>query len=99
MMSARVYEHDLRDVEVAISLYRRVLEIDAFNLPAAESLERLFRTTERYADLSLVLQKKSEISELKDVHPRDGGISSPEWKTFIFKLWEFLEIVKNVDFF
>ena len=61
MMSARVYEHDLRDVEVAISLYRRVLEIDAFNLPAAESLERLFRTTERYADLSLVLQKKSEI--------------------------------------
>ena len=31
------------------------------NLAAAESLERLFRQTERYQDLSLILQRKAEI--------------------------------------
>src|SRR5207248_894056 len=37
-MSARVYENDIGNVEVAIGLYRRVLEIDPTNLAAAESL-------------------------------------------------------------
>ncbi len=61
MMSARVYQADLGDVETAIGLYRRVLEIDEAHLAAAESLERLFRQTERYQDLSLILQRKSSI--------------------------------------
>ena len=61
MMSARVYEADIGDVDTAISLYRRVLEIDVNNLAAAESLERLFRQTERYQDLSQILQRKAEI--------------------------------------
>jgi len=61
MMSARVYEADIGDVDTAIGLYRRVLEIDPANLAAAESLERLFRQTERYQDLSLILQGKAEI--------------------------------------
>ena len=48
-MSARVYESDIGDVDSAIRHYRKVLEIDAANLAAAESLERLFRGRERYA--------------------------------------------------
>jgi tetratricopeptide (TPR) repeat protein len=63
MMSARVYEHDLGNFDTAVSLYRRVLEISPAHLAAAESLERLFRTTERYADLSLILQTKADILE------------------------------------
>jgi tetratricopeptide (TPR) repeat protein len=61
MMSARVQENDLGNVDTAIALYRKVLEIDPLSLPAAESLERLFRMTERYQELSIVLQRKSEI--------------------------------------
>ena len=63
MISARVYEADIGDVDTAIGLYRRVLEIEPSNLSAAESLERLFRHTERYQDLSLILQSKAEILE------------------------------------
>ncbi len=63
MTSARVQESDLGNVDNAIALYRKVLEIDPLSLAAAESLERLFRTTERYQDLSLILQRKSEILE------------------------------------
>ncbi|AKU99995.1 TPR domain protein, putative component of TonB system [Labilithrix luteola] len=61
MISARVYEADIGDVDTAIALYRRVLEIDATLLAAATSLERLFRQTERYQDLSQILQRKAEI--------------------------------------
>jgi tetratricopeptide (TPR) repeat protein len=60
-MSARVYENDLGEVESAIAHYRTVLSLDATNLDAAESLERLFRHAERYPDLSLILQRKAEI--------------------------------------
>ena len=63
MTSARVQETDLGNVDTAIALYRRVLEIDPLSLAAAESLERLFRATERYAELSIILQRKSEILE------------------------------------
>src|SRR6202012_6097005 len=63
MTSARVRESDLGNVDTAIALYRKVLEIDPLSLAAAESLERLFRTSERYAELSIILQRKSEILE------------------------------------
>jgi tetratricopeptide (TPR) repeat protein len=63
MTSARVQENDLGSVDLAIGLYRRVLEIDPLNLAAAESLERLFRASERYQDLSIILQRKSEMLE------------------------------------
>ncbi len=49
MTSARVQETDLGNVDTAIALYRKVLEIDPLSLAAAESLERLFRASERYA--------------------------------------------------
>ncbi|NUP10097.1 MAG: tetratricopeptide repeat protein [Polyangiaceae bacterium] len=60
-MAARVYENDLGAAEPAIAHYRKVLEIDQHNLPAAEALERIFRASERYAELSEVLQQKADI--------------------------------------
>ena len=63
MTSARVQETDLGNVDTSIALYRKVLEIDPLSLAAAESLERLFRASERYAELSIILQRKSEILE------------------------------------
>ncbi|MGA7124127.1 MAG: tetratricopeptide repeat protein, partial [Polyangiaceae bacterium] len=63
MMSASANEDDIGNVDAAIALYRKVLEIDPLNLSAARSLERLFRATERYQDLSIALQRKSEILE------------------------------------
>src|SRR6202044_2735180 len=62
-MSARVYEEDLQNIDTAISLYQRVLENDPLNLNAAESLERLFRSANRYPELALILQRKAEILE------------------------------------
>lgn len=63
MTSARVHENDLGNVDTAIALYRKVLEIDPLSLAAAEALERLFRASERYQELSIILQRKSEILE------------------------------------
>ena len=42
------------------------------NLAAAESLERLFRGAERYAELSLILQRKAEI--LEDVDEKKDAL-------------------------
>jgi beta-hydroxylase len=39
------------------------------------------------AELLDVLQIKGRVPELKDVHPRDARISSPQWKTYVMKLW------------
>jgi tetratricopeptide (TPR) repeat protein len=63
MMAAHVHENDLGNVDTAIALYRKVLEIDPLSLAAAEALERLFRSSERYQELSITLQRKSEILE------------------------------------
>jgi tetratricopeptide (TPR) repeat protein len=61
--SARVYELDLGNLPVATSLYQRVLEIDPANLGAAEALEAVYRGTNKYPELSHILQRKSEIVE------------------------------------
>jgi golgin subfamily B member 1 len=61
--AARVFENDVGDVDRAIELYRRVLTIDPTNLAAAVALQTLFQSTERYADMSLILQRKAEILE------------------------------------
>jgi len=66
-MSARVYQHDLHDLESAIRHFQQVLNIDPGNISAAEALEELFRGAERYADLSVILQRKAEILD----HPED----------------------------
>ncbi|HVU04695.1 MAG TPA: tetratricopeptide repeat protein [Polyangiaceae bacterium] len=59
--AARVVENDVGDVNRAIELYRKVLGIDPTNLAAAESLQTLFQSTERFADMSLILQRKAEM--------------------------------------
>ncbi len=61
--SAQVQEEDLGNASAAVSLYRKVLETDPLSLTATDALERLFRASEQYQDLSLVLQRKSEILE------------------------------------
>ena len=62
--AARVFENDVGNVERAIGLYRNVLDIDPANLAAAESLQALFQATERYADMSAILQRKAEILDI-----------------------------------
>jgi len=62
-VAARVYEHDLQNLPVATSIYQRVLEIDPTNLGAAEALEALYRSTDKFPELSHILQRKSEIVE------------------------------------
>lgn len=64
--AARVYESDVQNVEKAIELYRKVLTIDPMNLGAAESLQALFQVTGRYADMSLILQRKAEILDIPE---------------------------------
>ncbi|HEU4412622.1 MAG TPA: tetratricopeptide repeat protein [Polyangiaceae bacterium] len=70
--SARVYEHDLGDLTSAVAHYRKVLSIDPTSLDAATSLERLFQQSERYGDLSLILQRKAEI--LDDVNDKKAAL-------------------------
>ncbi|MCC6214783.1 MAG: tetratricopeptide repeat protein [Polyangiaceae bacterium] len=71
-LAARVLQNEVGDVDRAIELYRRVLHIDPTNLAAAESLEALFQATERYADMSLILQRKAQI--LEDLDAQKGAL-------------------------
>ena len=64
--AARIYEREVADIDRAIDLYRRVLVIDPVNLEAAESLQALYQATERFGDMSLILQRKSEILDSID---------------------------------
>ncbi|HSN99926.1 MAG TPA: tetratricopeptide repeat protein, partial [Candidatus Nanopelagicales bacterium] len=73
-MSAQVYEQDLGDMDSAVRHFRKVLEIDPANLYAAESLERIFRTAERYQELSQILQQKAEI--LDDINEKKAALFS-----------------------
>ncbi len=70
--AARVFEGDVGDVDRAIELYRKVLTIDPTNLAAAEALQVLFQSTERYADMSLILQRKAEI--LDDIDAQKAAL-------------------------
>src|SRR6185436_9753336 len=63
---------DIGDVDSAIRHYRKVLEIDGKNLPAAESLDRIFRGAERYQELSQILQQKADI--LDDVVEKKNAL-------------------------
>lgn len=70
--AARVFETDVGNIDRAIELYRKVLSIDPMNLAAAESLQALFQSTERYGDMSLVLQRKAEI--LDDIDEQKAAL-------------------------
>jgi tetratricopeptide (TPR) repeat protein len=70
--AARVYEGDLGDTDRAVELYRKVLVIDPTNLAAADALQALFQATERFADMSVILQRKAEI--LEDVDQQKAAL-------------------------
>jgi tetratricopeptide (TPR) repeat protein len=70
--AARVFEHDVPNVERAIELYQRVLGIDPTNLAAAEALQAQFQSVERYADMSVILQRKA--SMLEDVDQQKNAL-------------------------
>jgi tetratricopeptide (TPR) repeat protein len=71
-MSARVFENDLGDLDSSVRHYTKVLELDSRNLGAAESLERIFSRSERYPELSKVLQQKAEL--LDDLADRKAAL-------------------------
>ncbi len=71
-LAAQVFVDDVPNVERAIDLYQRVLGIDAANLAAAEALQALFQQSERYADMSLILQRKSGM--LEDVEHQKNAL-------------------------
>ncbi len=64
--AAQIYEREVGNVDRAIDLYRRVLVVDPVNLEAAESLQALYQATERFSDMSLILQRKAEILDSID---------------------------------
>ncbi len=64
--AARIFEHEVGNADRAIGLFQKVLEIDPVNLEAAQALQTLFQTTERYAEMSLILQQKAQILDDSD---------------------------------
>lgn len=71
--AAEHYEYRLGDVEAAIKTYERVLKTVPGYLPATAGLARLYRKTERWADLIRVLES-SVPSLIRD----PGGAASVE---------------------
>lgn len=63
MSAAQVYEDNVGDSDKAISLYRKVLEVDPIRLAAAEALQLLYQSTERFSEMSAVLQRKAVMLE------------------------------------
>ena len=57
--SARVLEESVGDPARAIEAYKLVLASDPLRLEAAEALERLYRSTEKFAEMSTILQRKA----------------------------------------
>ncbi len=70
--AAGVYENLVGDGDRAIELYRKVLSIDPANLSAADSLQTLFQSAERFADMSLILQRKAQV--LEDVEAQKAAL-------------------------
>ncbi len=61
MSAARVYEDNVGDAETAIALYRKVLQTDPLQLEAADALQRLYQVTEKFSEMSAILQRKVEM--------------------------------------
>jgi tetratricopeptide (TPR) repeat protein len=70
--AARVVQTNVGDVDRAIDLYRKVLEVAPRDLGAVEALEGLFQGAERHADLSAILQRKSKV--LEDVSEQKSAL-------------------------
>lgn len=60
---AQVYDRELGDVAKAIETYQGILDIDADQLPAIQSLDRLYGAAERWYDLLANLERQVELAE------------------------------------
>jgi len=60
---AQVYDRELGDVGKAIETYTAILDIDADELPAIQSLDRLYGQAERWYDLLANLERQVELAE------------------------------------
>jgi tetratricopeptide (TPR) repeat protein len=60
---AQVYDRELGDVGKAIETYQGILDLDADELPAIQSLDRLYGQAERWYDLLGNLERQVELSE------------------------------------
>ncbi len=70
--AARIFDEDVPNVDRSIELYQHVLSIDPTNLQAAEALQALFQGAERYADMSVILQRKAGM--LEDVEAQKDAL-------------------------
>jgi tetratricopeptide (TPR) repeat protein len=59
---ARIYDHDLSDVEEAITALKRVLELDGSDAPALEALTAIYRREARWPDLAAVLSRARDLA-------------------------------------
>jgi tetratricopeptide (TPR) repeat protein len=60
---AQVYDRELGDVGKAIETYQGILDLDADELPAIQSLDRLYGQAERWYDLLGNLERQVELAE------------------------------------
>jgi len=60
---AQVYDRELGDIAKAIETYQGILDLDAEELPAIQSLDRLYGQAERWYDLLGNLERQVELAE------------------------------------
>ena len=60
---AQVYDRELGDVAKAIETYQGILDLDADELPAIQSLDRLYGQAERWYDLLANLERQVELAD------------------------------------
>jgi len=60
---AQVYDRELGDVAKSIETYQGILDLDADELPAIQSLDRLYGQAERWYDLLGNLERQVELAE------------------------------------
>jgi tetratricopeptide (TPR) repeat protein len=77
---AQVYDRELGDVNKGIDTYQSILDIDADELPAIQSLDRLYGAASRWYDLLGNLERQVELAE------SGGEMSSLRYR--IGNLWQ-----------
>jgi tetratricopeptide (TPR) repeat protein len=77
---ARVYEEELARPDDAIEIFKKIVEVEFDNRNAVVSLDRLFSTAERWAELSDILRKEIQLAD-----------SDEETITHQFRLGQVLE--------
>ena len=60
---AQVYDRELGDVAKSIETYQGILDLDADELPAIQSLDRLYGQAERWYDLLANLERQVELAD------------------------------------